>query len=107
MGVVEAVQLEASEAPVTEILLSLSRSFGIALRVNAQPGDKVTGHFEGPLPRVIAGVLRHFDYAMRVGPDAIEINFVGSRGGSPIVVMRQEQNAASLHGRTSIGRTKR
>jgi hypothetical protein len=82
-GSVVSARVQASEAPMSEVLAALKTAFGVRYRASVGLARPITGSFSGPLERVIADLLNGYDYVLKTSPDAIEIAVVGRGGFNP------------------------
>jgi hypothetical protein len=61
-GPPEAIRLEAHDAPVQEVLAALNASFGLRYRGVAGLDRRISGTYQGPLPRVVRRLLDGYDF---------------------------------------------
>jgi hypothetical protein len=61
-GPPEAIRLEAHDAPVQEILAALNASFGLRYRGVAGLDRRISGTYQGSLPRVVRRLLDGYDF---------------------------------------------
>lgn len=79
-GVIEALQIEARDSTVSEILAALGTSYDLKYRDLPKVDRPVTGTFRGSLLQVLSRLLERYDYVVKrsaAGP--IEILYVASR----------------------------
>jgi hypothetical protein len=79
-GDIRAVRLEASHAPVQEVLSALGTAFNVRYRSSVSLDRGIHGTYTGRLDRVIARVLDGYNYVLKHEKDAIEIVVVGRTG---------------------------
>ena len=77
------VRLEATQAPVDEILVALGKTYNVRYRTTIALDRPITGTYSGPLSRVIARVLEGYDYVARVTSDGVDIPYIRTRGSVP------------------------
>jgi hypothetical protein len=78
-GSAESMRLEATNAPLTQVLASIKSAFGIRYRVPASLDQPISGSFEGSLEYVVSRVLDDYDYVVKRSPDTMEIVLVSQR----------------------------
>ena len=61
-GPPEAIRLEAHDAPVQEVLAALKASFGLRYRGVEGLDRRISGTYQGPLPRVVRRLLDGYDF---------------------------------------------
>jgi uncharacterized protein (DUF2342 family) len=76
----EAVRIEVRDATLREVLDALRANFNLRYRSNDVLDTRMTGTFNGPLPRVAARILGGYDFAMKITPQGVDV-----------LVMRQNQ----------------
>jgi len=81
-GTRESLHIEASNAPIVEVMEALKKQFGIAYRYHVPPDWTVDGSFTGPLLSVLPRVFRDKDYILRTEPDQSVTVFFPSPQGS-------------------------
>src|SRR5262245_66358298 len=75
------VHLEASNAPISDVLSALETAFHIRHRTSVPLDHAVSGTYRGPLRRVLSRVLDGFNYYVADTVDGrIEIIVVGRSG---------------------------
>jgi len=77
-GEPDAVLIEARDAPVDEVMVALSTTFGLQYRSPASLSRRVTGTYEGSLQRVVARLLDGYDFVMRTDSGSVEVWVYGS-----------------------------
>jgi hypothetical protein len=82
-GSIMSARVQASQAPMSEVLAALETAFGVRYRASVALARPITGSFSGPLERVIADLLNGYDYVVKTSPDAIEIAVVGRGVSNP------------------------
>jgi len=80
------VRLEASNAPISEVLSALEAAFHIRHRASVPLDQAISGTYRGPLRRVLSRVLDGFDYYIaNTAEGRMEIAIVGRPGAAPVV----------------------
>jgi hypothetical protein len=79
-GDVHAVRLQASHAPVGDVLSALETAFNVRYRSSIALDRGIHGTYTGRLDRVIARVLDGYNYVLKHEKDAIEIVVLGRLG---------------------------
>ena len=75
-GSASSVRVEARDATVADVLAALAQRF--AVRVRGTTGDRrVSADFDGPLRRVIAQVLKGYDFVILARGDGLEVMVLG------------------------------
>jgi hypothetical protein len=87
-GPITAVQVEARDSSVAEVLTALGAAYNVRYRTSIDLSRPVIGSFKGPLPTIIARVLKDYDYVVkRSAADRIEVivvKFSGQDSGKVI-----------------------
>ena len=68
-GTLDHLHIEASNAPIVEVMEALKKQFGIAYRYRVPPDWTVDGAFTGSLLSILPRVFRDKDYIFRIEPD--------------------------------------
>ena len=84
-GSPEAVIIEAKNTSVEEILTALSNAFDLHYRSSASLERRLTGNYEGSLPRVIKRVLDGYSYFARIGDGGIDLTVVDAPNTAPAI----------------------
>jgi hypothetical protein len=74
----EAVQVEARDAPVQEVLAALNASFGLQYRGVASLDRRISGTYEGPLQRVVRRLLDGYDFIAKMDAGTVEVVIIGA-----------------------------
>jgi hypothetical protein len=74
----DAVQVEARDAPVEEVLSGLRASFGLQYRSGTSLDRRVSGTYEGSLQRVVRRLLEGYDFVLKSEDGAVEVVVVGA-----------------------------
>jgi hypothetical protein len=75
------VQLEASNAPLAEVLSALERAFSIGYRTSVPLDQSISGTYRGPLRQVLSRLLDGFSYYVADTADGrMEITVVSRVG---------------------------
>jgi len=78
-----SVHLEASNAPLSEVLSALETAFQIRHRTSVPLDQAISGTFRGPLRRVLSRVLDGFNYYVaNTAEGRMEITVVGRPGAA-------------------------
>jgi hypothetical protein len=79
-GNLAAVQLDARQSTITDVLSALSAAFHISYRSSIALDEVVNGSYAGSLSRVIARVLDGYDYVIKRDDSKLEVLVFGKRG---------------------------
>jgi hypothetical protein len=88
-GEADALNVEAHDATVQEILDALSASFGLQYRTSTDLSRSASGTYKGSLREVITRLLDGYDFVVRKSDDHVEIAIIGSSGMTPAAVAAQ------------------
>jgi hypothetical protein len=81
-GEPEAVQVDARDASVEEVLAALGTSFGLQFRGASTLERRITGTYRGSLQHVVRRLLDGYDFIMKTNLDEIEVMVLsGGKGG--------------------------
>lgn len=72
-GEPEAVQVDARDASVEEVLAALGTSFGLQFRGASTLERRITGTYRGSLQHVVRRLLDGYDFIMKMNLDEIEV----------------------------------
>jgi hypothetical protein len=79
------VHLEASNAPISEVLSALETGLAIRHRTSVPLDQAISGGYSGSLRRVLSRVLDGFNYYVADMDDGrIEITVIGRPGAAPV-----------------------
>jgi len=79
------VHLEASNAPISDVLSALETAFHIRHRTSVPLDQAVSGTYRGPLRRVLSRVLDGFNYYVATTAEGrMEITIVGRPGAAAV-----------------------
>jgi hypothetical protein len=79
------VHLEASNAPLSEVLSALERAFSIRHRTSVPLDRSISGSYRGSLRRVLSRLLDGFNYYIAdTAEGRMEITVVGRRGAAAV-----------------------
>lgn len=81
-GEIDALTVEARNAPLGEVLAELGAKLGLSIRTANTVDVVVSGTYKGPLRRVIGRILADRSWFARYSKEAVEIIVVGL--GNPI-----------------------
>jgi len=73
----EAVRVDASDAQIEEVLAALGQTFGLQHRSSGPLTRRVTGTYEGSLPRIVRRLLDGYDFVMKTGSANLEVVVIG------------------------------
>jgi hypothetical protein len=82
-GTLDHLRIEATQAPVLEVLEALKKQFGVVYRYDARPNWTVDGTFTGSLSSIWPRLLREKNYIVRIAPDRSMTVFLSSPQGPP------------------------
>lgn len=85
-GTLDHLHIEASRAPIVEVLEALKKQFGIVYQYCARPDWTVDGTFAGSLSSILPRIFRDKDYVLRIDANHSVIVFFASPQGTPLVV---------------------
>src|SRR5215470_19041107 len=77
----KAVQIEAHDASIEDVMAALGASFGLQYRGTATLDRRITGSYRGTLQHVIRRVLDGYDFIMKTNVDDIEVTVLNSKAG--------------------------
>src|SRR5215813_9409598 len=77
----KAVQIEAHDASIEDVMAALGASFGLQYRGTATLDRRITGSYRGTLQYVIRRVLDGYDFIMKTNLDDIEVTVVSGKAG--------------------------
>lgn len=101
-GTIEAVEIEARDSSVAEVLTALSGSFGLQYRSLTPLNRPVTGSFRGTLFSVISVLLKNYDHVVkRSAADLIEVTVIRFREPDAYPAPRPPPQAAPASARGS------
>jgi hypothetical protein len=83
-GQPEAVHVEARDATLREVLDALQANFNLRYRSNDALDTRMTGTFNGPLPRVTARILDGYDFAASIAAQNIDVLILRQHGPNAI-----------------------
>jgi hypothetical protein len=85
-GTLDHLHIEASRAPIVEVLEALKKQFGIVYQYRAGPDWTVDGTFTGSLSSILPRIFQDKDYVFRIDANHSVIVFFASPQGPPLVV---------------------
>jgi hypothetical protein len=77
----KALQIEAHEASIEDVMAALGANFGLQYRGTATLDRRITGSYRGTLQQVIRRVLDGYDFIMKTNVDDIEVTVLNSKAG--------------------------
>ena len=72
-GTPDALQIEAHESSIEEMLNILATRFGLRYRTEASLDRLITGTYKGTLQQVVGRLLEGFDYIAKTNSGGVEI----------------------------------
>jgi hypothetical protein len=72
-GPPDAVHLDARDVPLQEVLEALRAKFKLRYRADDALDGRITGTFNGPLPRITARILGGYDFAIKITSENIDV----------------------------------
>lgn len=82
-GSPDAVEIEAHNASIEEVLNALCDAFDLRYRTSADLGRSVSGSYSGSLRHVISRILNSYDFTMETSPDGMTVTVYGPGGERP------------------------
>lgn len=80
-GAADALQLDAEDSSLAEVLTALNAAFGLRYRTSIALNQPVTGTFKGPLPDVLSHLLQNYDFVVKsIRNDQIEVSVLKFAG---------------------------
>jgi hypothetical protein len=64
-GSINAVEVDARDSSIAEVLTALSQPFGLRYGTSADLYAPLNGSFKGPLVKVLSRLLKDYDYVMK------------------------------------------
>jgi hypothetical protein len=74
----EAVQVEARDATVQEVLAALNASFGLQYRGVASLDRRISGTYEGSLQWLVRRLLNGYDFIVKMNAMTVEVVIIGA-----------------------------
>lgn len=78
----EAVSIEAHDCTLDDLLTALGRAYGVKWHSPMKLETRVTGTYQGPLPRVLARILQGYDFVVESEEGRTEVVILGARSPS-------------------------
>ena len=94
-GSSDALQIEAQDASIDEVLNALESRFGLHYRAMAALDRRMTGAYAGSLRRVLKRLLDGFDYVVKVNSGTLDVIIIGAadqRRAVPVPVPRHRSD---------------
>jgi hypothetical protein len=76
-GHIDALTIEARDAPIAEVLTALGMTLGLRIRATTTLDKVISGTYRGTLQRVIGRILVDRDYVAKYAEDAVDILVLG------------------------------
>jgi len=98
-GTADAIRVEATDAPITEVLTALGPAFHVRYRSEIPLDRKISGVYRGSLKRVIARLLKGYNYFAKRDGAEMEIVIISERQqpvASPYEQSQQQQRVRQL-----------
>jgi hypothetical protein len=83
-GTPEIAHIEVNNASLAEVLKALHDAYGLTWRSDVPLDARISGTFEGPLPRVIARLLDGKNYVLTKSDSNFRVVIVAAAGSAPI-----------------------
>jgi hypothetical protein len=87
-GDARAVQVDATQSNVAEVLSALQSAFGLRVNASTVLDRAVSGTFTGSLAQVLSRVLQDHNYFIRRQATEIEVTVIGLQGNRATAVAR-------------------
>jgi len=78
----QAVTVDARNSSIEDILATLGREFEVHYRSSVDLKNKITGTYEGSLPRVVSRILEGYNFVLKSTPGGIEVTVLGKQNAS-------------------------
>jgi hypothetical protein len=78
----DAVHIDARDASLHEVLEALQTRFNLRYHADDALDSRMTGTFNGPLPRVTARILDGYDFAIKITPQDLDVLILRQHGPS-------------------------
>jgi len=75
-GTLDHLHIEASRAPIVEVLAAIKHKFGIVYEYRARSNWTVDGTFSGSMPSILRRLFRDKDYAFRIDANNSVVVFI-------------------------------
>ena len=83
-GQPEAVHIDARDVTLREVLDALRAKFNFQYRSDDALDTRMTGTFNGPLPRVTARILDGYDFAANIAAQNIDVLILRQHGPNTV-----------------------
>lgn len=83
-----AVQLEATQSNVGEVLSALESAFRLRINASMTLDKAIAGTFRGPLAQVLPRILQGYNYVIRWGPTQIDVTVMARQGDQGVAQRR-------------------
>jgi hypothetical protein len=84
-GDVNAIQIDASQSTISEILSALGREYNFRYRMSTAVDAGINGAYSGPLKMVLARVLHGYNYVIKQDESTLEVVVIGRKGDRAVV----------------------
>ena len=84
-GNIREVTVEVADAPLEEVLASLSAAFNMGIRTSMHLNIRLSGTYRGPLQEVVGRLLADQDYVIKYAPGAVEVTIIGPSNRGPSI----------------------
>ena len=95
-GTLDHLHIEASRAPIVEVLAAIKHKFGIVYEYRARSNWTVDGAFSGSLSSILRRLFRDKDYAFRIDANNSVVVFVVAPQGPPVDLPSPPQPVAAV-----------
>ena len=93
-GDARAVQLDATQSNVAEVLSALATAYGLRVKTSRALDRPVGGTYSGSLARIVSRMLEGYNYFIRHQASEIEVTVIGLQGDPPAARRRPPLNPA-------------
>jgi hypothetical protein len=84
-GDVNALQIDASQSTISEVLSALGRDYNFQYRTQNALNVGINGTYSGPLKEVLARVLHGYNYVIKQDEATLEVVVIGRKGDRAVV----------------------
>ena len=93
-GDARAVQLDATQSNVAEVLSALATAYGLRVKTSRALDRPVGGTYSGSLAQIVSRMLEGYNYFIRHQASEIEVTVIGLQGDPPAARPRPPPNPA-------------
>jgi hypothetical protein len=95
-GTVQDVVVEAQNASVRDILVTLTNAFDVQFKSSADLNKHLTGTYKGTLQQAVSRILQGYDLVMKSDQEGLEITLLGTRRSVAAVAAPPAQTVATM-----------